>query len=210
VTVSRTDITVVKLGGSFAGSPYLADWTRALARCGGRAVVVPGGGPFADAVRASQPAIGFDDRAAHEMALLAMDQYAIALAGTRRGFVVAQSLDAIRHVLEAGEVPVWAPSRMVRRLADIPPSWDVTSDSLAVWLAGRLAAARLLLVKQLEPCGAELSARALVAAGAVDAAFATFLAHSDTAASIIGPTRSEAAAAAIREGRPAGVGIGLP
>ena len=33
-------------------------------------IVVPGGGPFADAVRASQAEIGFDDAAAHEMAML--------------------------------------------------------------------------------------------------------------------------------------------
>ncbi len=209
MTLAGNAMTVVKLGGSFAGSPHLEAWVRALARCGGRAVVVPGGGPFADAVRAAQPRMGFDDRAAHEMALLAMDQYAIALAGIARALVVTESLDAIRRVLEAGEVPVWAPSRMVRRLPGIPPSWDVTSDSLAAWLAGRLGG-RLLLVKQMEPHGAELSAGELVRAGALDAAFATFLAESGAAASLVGPAGHEAAAAAIREGRPAGVCIRLP
>jgi len=45
---------VVKLGGSFAYSDYLQDWIEALAACAGRVVVVPGGGPFDDAVRLAQ------------------------------------------------------------------------------------------------------------------------------------------------------------
>src|SRR2546426_804978 len=57
--------TVVKLGGSFAFSPYLRDWIAAIAGCAGRTVVVPGGGPFADVVRAGQARMGFDDLAAH-------------------------------------------------------------------------------------------------------------------------------------------------
>ena len=65
-------ITVVKLGGSFAGSVELPAWLDALARCAGRVVVVPGGGPFAEAVRAAQPKMRFDDHAAHRMAVLAM------------------------------------------------------------------------------------------------------------------------------------------
>jgi aspartokinase-like uncharacterized kinase len=52
---------VVKLGGSFAFSKHLRDWIETLAACAGRVVIVPGGGPFADAVRLAQPRMGFDD-----------------------------------------------------------------------------------------------------------------------------------------------------
>ena len=72
--------TVLKLGGSYAFSPFLKNWIDAVKDCAGCVVLVPGGGPFADAVRAAQPRMGFDDRAAHEMAVLAMDQYGCALA----------------------------------------------------------------------------------------------------------------------------------
>jgi len=72
--------TVLKLGGSYAFSPFLKNWIDAVKDCAGCVVLVPGGGPFADAVRAAQPRMGFDDRAAHEMAVLAMDQYGCAIA----------------------------------------------------------------------------------------------------------------------------------
>ena len=61
--------TVVKLGGSYAFSTHLKDWIDAIAACPGRVVVAPGGGPLADAVRMAQQKMGFDDRAAHQMAL---------------------------------------------------------------------------------------------------------------------------------------------
>ena len=72
--------TVVKIGGSYAFSLDLRRWTDAIAGCGRPRSSWPGGGPFADAVRAAQPRMGFDDAAAHHMAMLAMEQYGYALA----------------------------------------------------------------------------------------------------------------------------------
>ncbi len=72
---------VVKLGGSLHASPALADWLAALKACRPPLTIVPGGGPFADTVRAAQKAMRYDDGTAHAMAVLAMEQYALALAG---------------------------------------------------------------------------------------------------------------------------------
>jgi aspartokinase-like uncharacterized kinase len=154
---------VVKLGGSHALSPLLPGWLAAIGRAAGRVVVVPGGGPFADAVRAAQPAMGFDDDAAHDMALMAMAQYGRALSSLA-GFVYADAMDAVRGAAARGLVPVWSPWPMLRAHPDIPRSWDVTSDSLAVWLATALAARDLVLIKHCDPARGD----------AVDAAFAGF------------------------------------
>jgi dihydroneopterin aldolase len=203
------DITVVKLGGSLAGSVHLAGWLDALSTCGGVAVIVPGGGPFADAVRAAQSKMGFDDAAAHAMALLAMQQFGLALANLRPGFRAAGSTAAIRGVLREGKVPEWAPAAMVLRASDIPPSWDVTSDSLAAWLAGRFGARRLVLVKHGAPDSA-VSAADLATRGAVDPAFPRFLEASGAQAFIVPPEAHAAAGAAIPAGGTPGVPIDLP
>ena len=179
--------TVVKLGGSHAFSEHLAGWIGAIADCAGHVVVVPGGGPFADAVRDAQPKIGFDDAAAHHMALLAMEQYGCALASLNRALVPADSLGAIQHALEAEEVPVWMPSRMALAAADIPSSWDITSDSLAAWLAGRLGARQLLLVKHVSLSGTAVRLPELIAGGIVDQAFAEFLDSAKVPAAVLGP-----------------------
>src|SRR5215467_7994519 len=72
--------TVVKIGGSCAASLDLRRWRAAVAGWSGQVAIVPGGGPFADAVGAAKSAIGLDDAAAYHMAMLAMEQYARTLA----------------------------------------------------------------------------------------------------------------------------------
>jgi 5-(aminomethyl)-3-furanmethanol phosphate kinase len=203
------DLTVVKLGGSYAFSTDLKSWIDAIAACAGRVVVAPGGGPFADAVRMAQPKMGFDDRAAHQMALLAMDQYGCALANLGAGLRLAASFAAIRRVLADGGVPVWSAARMVRGAKDIPWSWDVTGDSLAAWLAGRIGARRVLLVKHVEPSAGPLRAEDLVADGIIDPAFPRFLRASGAEASIAGPAGHAAAALAMRNGGLVGARIDL-
>ena len=179
------DLTVIKLGGSHAFAPHLKDWIEAVAAQAGRIVVVPGGGPFADAVRDAQARMGFDDGAAHHMALLAMEQYGCALASGRKDFSPAGSHAAIGRALDLKQVPVWLPARMVLE-ADIPASWEVTSDSLAAWLAARLGARRLLLVKHLDAGAPAVRVQDLVARGVVDPAFPRFL-PAEMPAFMLGP-----------------------
>jgi 5-(aminomethyl)-3-furanmethanol phosphate kinase len=201
-------IIVVKLGGSLAGSRHLADWVGALASCGGRSVVVPGGGPFADAVRQAQAKIGFSDSAAHHLALLAMEQFGWALASLNPNFRVADSAIAIGNALRAGNVPIWSPVKMVLECREIPASWDVTSDSLAAWLAGQIGARHLVLVKHNAPFG-NPSAVDLAARGIVDQAFPGFLASSGAQASIVAAEASGLAQKAISERGMPGTPIGL-
>lgn len=203
------DMTVVKLGGSLAFSADLPAWVKAIASEGGALVVVPGGGPFADAVRDAQPNMGFDDHAAHHMALLAMEQYGHALAGLNKKLVLANSVASIRRLLRTGYVPVWSPTRMVLGARDIPASWDVTSDSLSAWLAGKLRSRRLVLVKHLAASEPSVSAAELSSHGVVDPLFPRFLRASGASARIARPS-NHARLAALVSGEPeAGVRITL-
>lgn len=199
------DLTVVKLGGSYALSPQLPAWLDALAACAGRVVIVPGGGPFADAVRAAQPTMGFDDRAAHRMGLMAMNQFGCAVASLGRGYVLAESACAIARAVGARQVPVWCPVPMALEAEDLPASWDVTADSLAAWLAARLAAPRVVFVKQIAPRTSSLNA--LIADGILDRFLPRLLGAGGFEAYIVGPGDHAAAAAAIAAGGPAGTRV---
>ena len=121
-----------------------------------RVVVVPGGGPFADAVRDADGRLGLGDDAAHWMAILGMDQYAHLLAARLPRAVVVCSRGEIDAALHSRHLPVLAPSRWLSSVDPLPHSWDVTSDSIAAWVAGELGAARLLLVKPPGARGAHL------------------------------------------------------
>ena len=167
--------TVVKIGGSAAQNrDRLRRILGALAACREtRIVVVPGGGVFADAVREAQSALGFKDALAHGLALDAMGQMAQVLAALAPGLTVASDLAGVAAAHRAGAVPVWDPAALRAGHPDIPETWSVTSDSLALWLAAALGAERCVLVKSADaPKGA--SPAQLAALGIVDAAFPAF------------------------------------
>jgi len=142
--------TVVKVGGGLTSIPSaLGRVGRALTGLAPRHrfVVIPGGGPFADSVREFDRRFGVGADAAHWMAILAMDQYAWAISAYVEGSRVVADADLIEPALEEGSVPILAPYRWLRANDDLPHSWDVTSDSLAGYLAGMLGALHLVLVK---------------------------------------------------------------
>jgi 5-(aminomethyl)-3-furanmethanol phosphate kinase len=174
-SAGERELVVVKLGGSVVRSGELAAWLEAIASAPRPIVVVPGGGALADEVRSCQAALGFGDRAAHRMALLAMDQLAWAVAGLRQGFAVGTTEAELRDVLERGEVAVWAPYGLVAGRSDVEESWRLTSDSLALWLSARIGASRCFLVKSVRREGTRAGVRDLAQAGVVDAAFPAML-----------------------------------
>jgi aspartokinase-like uncharacterized kinase len=110
-------------------------------------VVVPGGGPFADGVREFDRRVGVPAKVAHWMAILAMDQYAHVLADRIPGAVLVEEPGCIREALGSAGVVVLAPSRWMRSADVLPHTWDVTSDSIAAFVAGALDARRLILIK---------------------------------------------------------------
>jgi dihydroneopterin aldolase len=201
-------LTIVKIGGSLLGSADLEIWLSALLEAGAPCVIVPGGGAFADHVRAAQTRIGFDDATAHRMALLAMDQVAVLLASRSTRFGLAASPTEMLDVLARGQIAVWLPSAMVLAASDVIASWEATSDSLAAWLAGSLDADRLLVVKSCD-VEAPVTAQALSDAGIVDPLFPLYVRSSRAAICVAGPASLAAARELLRSGGLPGVAVAV-
>ena len=193
---------VVKLGGSLAKAHTLKGWLKIVARHGaGRAVLVPGGGVFADAVRAAQRDFDFSDLAAHHMAVLAMEQYALLLADLEPSFRLCTTECQIDAALAARSVALWRPYAMVAAAADVATSWDLTSDSLAAWLARKIGAARLVLVKSARSDG-PVDPERLAAHGLVDSAFPAFAKGAGFILGYCGPGEEPRLAAALEQAVP--------
>ena len=192
---------VIKLGGSLAAAGTLRSWLDILgSNGGGRGIVVPGGAEFADAVRVAQRRHAFSDRAAHRMALLAMEQYAAMLADMAPELRPAESEPEIEARLAAGALALWLPRRMVFADTTIAESWAVTSDSLAAWLAGHLAAERLVLVKSATAPAPTPSAAELAALGLVDPAFPAYAERAACTLVYCGPGEERRLAQALQLG----------
>lgn len=143
---------VVKLGGSLIADPVLPVLLQSLADLAKtrRLVVVPGGGPFADAVREVCGAHDPGPSAAHWMAILAMDQHAQLLPGLLPEAVLASELREIHEIADSRRLAVLAPFAWLRRADPLPHGWHVTSDSIAAWVAAQLGAPRLVLLKSVD------------------------------------------------------------
>jgi aspartokinase-like uncharacterized kinase len=179
---------VVKLGGSLNRNPRLETWLRTLADLGGgRVAIVTGGGGFADVARDVQRQWRIDEVAAHNMAVLAMAQSAYLMRAIEPRLVIAADEDAIRATLRRGQVAVWMPYAVLREELDELTTWEVTGDSLALRLAMRLHAERLVVVKS---CAVEhghrLDLGGLVEREVLDARFAQWARRADFAIDVVG------------------------
>lgn len=162
---------VVKLGGSLYNTVELKRWLHTLAdiSLSTPIVIVPGGGPFADQVRNAQTHHHFDDATAHYMALIAMKQFGLMLSALE---AKCQAFDAQRP---EQALSVWLPEDALLSEPVLTHSWDLTSDSLALWLASKLKAEQLFLVKQVDTT--LRSVRQLTTHHVIDRSFANLFAN---------------------------------
>ncbi len=179
---------VVKIGGSLIGTPRLGRLIDAIVATRRiSSVLVPGGGPFAELVRTMQAGVGFGDRLAHRLAIDAMGQFGAILADRNPALSLVADRDGIAAAHRARRVPVWSAAEVRNGHKDIPESWDVTSDSLALWLAISLGAERLLLVKSVDADAAGGPVQ-WARANIVDAAFPDFASRFSGEIVIAGPS----------------------
>jgi len=102
-----------------------------------------------------------------------MAQMALMMQGICPALALATSDSDLRRAVQQARVPVWLPFEVLREQRDTLTNWGVSSDSLAAWLANRLNAEGLLLVKAcaIDPM---MDVARCVAAGIVDQEFARF------------------------------------
>ncbi|MCJ7721009.1 delta 1-pyrroline-5-carboxylate synthetase [Candidatus Bathyarchaeota archaeon] len=143
---------VLKVGGSLAEEPTslvsLCRMLSVLAKAH-RIVVVPGGGEFADTVRRHDRTYGFSKRVAHQMAILAMDQYGLLLSDFAPDSYVAYNQEEISSSV-SGILPIFLPSKHMFHKDPLEHSWDVTSDTIAAHIASVLHAEKLILVTDVD------------------------------------------------------------
>jgi aspartokinase-like uncharacterized kinase len=143
---------VLKVGGSLIEHPTkLRELCNALSLLAKtyEMLVVPGGGIFADMVRRVDGEWGLSKTTAHRMAVLAMDQYGLLLSDITPNSQVCYSLEDVRNV-GCNSLPIFLPSQYIFHEDPLEHSWDVTSDSIAAYIAGMLNAKKLVLITDVD------------------------------------------------------------
>ena len=141
------DIWAIKIGGSLYDSKHLIPWMNALSACPTKKIIIAGGGPFADQVRRADEKFQLNQEHSHNMAVMAMQQFSQLLSSLFPAMLLANSVSKIHQSWNKVDEVIWEPYEMVRDQCNLDKSWDITSDSLAVWLASILGINNILLVK---------------------------------------------------------------
>jgi aspartokinase-like uncharacterized kinase len=97
-------------------------------------LIVPGGGPFANVVREADEKYSLGADAAHWMAILGMEQYAFYLWNKSS----AATVDTITDVPPG--VSILFPYKLLKTEDPLPHTWEVTSDTIAAWIAMQVKA----------------------------------------------------------------------
>ena len=177
----------MKLGGSLLDLPDLVP--RMVSVLPSHCFVLVGGGPAVDLVRQWDQRFHLSDDDAHQLAVEAMSLNARAVQILHSDFDLVDRIDTAdnstvsrRSILN----PTDFLADLEERFDRLPRSWDVTSDSIAAWIAARCGISKLVLVKSVElPDLGKTESRSeklaeLKAAGLVDPMFTEFESQIET------------------------------
>uniref|UniRef100_A0A7J2TLQ3 Uridylate kinase n=1 Tax=Archaeoglobus fulgidus TaxID=2234 RepID=A0A7J2TLQ3_ARCFL len=128
---------IFKIGGSVAGN--LKEIFEALENLED-AKVIPGGWIFADIVEK----LGLNDELSHWMAVLSMNLYGYYMLSYAKGFKISEP-ESFEDIKRKGKIII-LPYRIMKKFDELPHSWDVTSDSIAIWIAGKIGEKRVVKV----------------------------------------------------------------
>jgi aspartokinase-like uncharacterized kinase len=145
--------SVIKVGGSLLSHPKkLRVLCRELSGVSKKhkLIVVPGGGEFADVVRVLDKRFSLSNSTSHMMAVLAMDQYGLMLSNLIPNSHAINKIEEVNCFLDKEKVPIFLPSNLFLSEDPLENSWDVTSDSIAVYLAHRMQVHKVLLVTDVD------------------------------------------------------------
>lgn len=170
-------MTIYKIGGSLLDLPGLTETLRQVLtrHAGSPALLVPGGGTPANAVRDWDRVHELRDEPAHDLALAAMDLSGLLLATLVPELRLVRSVQQVQMAADDGVTGLlcadcFLKSAEAQGHEPLERSWRVTSDSIAAWTARVVGADELVLVKSTSlPVGLSLSEAAR--SGFVDEAF---------------------------------------
>lgn len=148
-------VTVYKVGGSLFDWPPLFERLSAFLESEhARPLIVSGGGGMADVVRGWDRVHDLGELRAHRLAIASLSMGGEFLADGL-GAVIVRNREHASAAWAAGNVAVldarfFLEQEAIRGIEPLPASWNVTSDSIAAWIAGRWPA-KLVLLKSVAP-----------------------------------------------------------
>ena len=111
---------------------------------GKNCLFVIGGGEFANLIRKYDGEIGFSEDVTHETAIDSMDILAKLLNDKLAFTEISYTIDEAKSIADSNKIPIMICSEILKENEPFKHSWDVTSDSIAAYIASLLDAKLLI------------------------------------------------------------------
>jgi len=111
-------------------------------------IVIPGGGSFANFVRSLDKALQIGDELAHWIAIYSMNYNGMML---NRKYPYLETIEKLKSFQDAKQMfCIFLPYSFLREDDTLPHNWDVTSDSIALFVANKLKLSQCFLIKNVD------------------------------------------------------------
>jgi len=111
-------------------------------------IIIPGGGSFANFVRRVDKDLEIGDDLAHWMAIYSMNYNGTILNGK---YPDLENIEKLKTFQNAKQIfCIFLPYSFLREDDTLPHNWDVTSDSIALYVANKLKLSQCFLIKNID------------------------------------------------------------
>ncbi len=111
-------------------------------------IIIPGGGTYANFVRKIDEKISIGDELSHWMAIFAMNCNGIELSQKYNDIKFFDNLGELKKSNE--RIAIFLPYDFINQRDELPHIWDVTSDSITVYIAHHLGLKDCFLIKDID------------------------------------------------------------
>jgi aspartokinase-like uncharacterized kinase len=137
-------VTVVKIGGSLFPE-YTTELCKYLTKSQEKILLIPGGGIFANAIRQINEVKTFSDDINHWNAIKCMDILGTFIADENKDIIPINHLEDMESIHNLDKIPLLLCYDLMKNEDSLIHSWDITSDSIACWVAHKINAKLLIL-----------------------------------------------------------------
>jgi len=113
-----------------------------------RIILIPGGGALANFIRNAYSELSFTEELAHWMSIISMNYNGIELGKKFPKFDVVEDINSLKKKDQS--LCIFLPYRFLKEFDTLPHSWDVTSDSITLFLAKELEIPHCFLIKDVD------------------------------------------------------------
>lgn len=113
-------------------------------------IIISGGGSSANLIRGLDNKLNLGDDLAHWMATYTMDYNGLEICKKYPEIECTDDFEELKESLDNTSIIVFLPYNYFIKIDELPHSWDVTSDSLTLFLAHKLKLDECFLIKDID------------------------------------------------------------